>query len=254
MPLNWGIEAKKWQLAMRTLQPLSFSQSLKAVLAGLSTGLITPNRIGNFIGRTYHLKNEVKTKATFLTFLTNLAQYLTTISVGLVGLFFISTQKVGVNLGYLSGVGIIVLGCAIGCYFKPAVIYIKKLHKWYPSKILEGIKHVKEAPNEQKRIILFLSYLRYAVFVFQYALILYAFAKGHSFTVLIIHITVVYLIMTVTPALFFGKLIVREGAALLVFSALSISTPAILISGFVLWFINLALPSLIGARFLFAKK
>lgn len=254
MPINWGIEAWKWKIVMQSLREFSIMQALRSVLAGITTGIITPNRIGNFIGRTYQLEKGIKTKATFLTFLTNLAQYITTISFGLVGLFFFGIEKFHVDPVLVGSISLALLFLGFYVYFKPSFMYIKALHKWYPNRILEGIEHVQSAPVDQKLKVLLLSQVRYSVFILQYALLLLVFTKNHSLTDFVFPVMLVYFIMTITPSLFFGKLIVREASALLVLSMLNISTPIILISGFVLWCVNLALPSLIGAGFLFAKK
>src|SRR5690349_20412162 len=49
IPLNWGLEAKKWQVSMRSVYPVNFMQSLKAVLAGVSFSVTMPNRIGEYL-------------------------------------------------------------------------------------------------------------------------------------------------------------------------------------------------------------
>lgn len=51
MPLNWAIETAKWQLLLSGTVSQSFGDALKSVLAGLNTGFVTPNRIGEFAGR-----------------------------------------------------------------------------------------------------------------------------------------------------------------------------------------------------------
>lgn len=90
MPLNWSLEAIKWRFSMQLVYPYTFLGALKAVLAGLSTGLITPNRLGNFIGRVQHLPPDLKTKGTLLTMFCNVAQFIITILAGVVALVFFS--------------------------------------------------------------------------------------------------------------------------------------------------------------------
>ena len=66
-------------------------------------------------------------------------------------------------------------------------------------------------------------------------------------------ISVVFLITTIIPSLFFGKLFVREASALFVFSEMGISSPVILMTVFILWLINLALLSFVLAYILIKK-
>ena len=45
MVVNWGIEARKWQLVIRRLQPISFFRSFKATFSGTTLAFFTPNRM-----------------------------------------------------------------------------------------------------------------------------------------------------------------------------------------------------------------
>ena len=52
----------------------------------------------------------------------------------------------------------------------------------------------------------------------------------------------------------FGKLFVREASALFVLTKIGVPNTVIILTGFVLWLINVAIPSLIGGSLLIAKK
>ena len=58
LPINWAIEAKKWQMLCRPFEPQPFTQALQAVLGALVPAFITPNRIGEIVGRPMFLKKE----------------------------------------------------------------------------------------------------------------------------------------------------------------------------------------------------
>ena len=60
--------------------------------------------------------------------------------------------------------------------------------------------------------------MRYFVFVSQYVLILIVLNQDMDILVLFCAVAVMYLIMTLIPSLFMGKLFVREAAGLIVFS------------------------------------
>ncbi len=51
MPLNWWLEARKWQLLLHAFLPWPFGRVLRATLAGVSVSAATPNRIGEIGGR-----------------------------------------------------------------------------------------------------------------------------------------------------------------------------------------------------------
>ena len=79
MFFNWGLEAFKWKLLVQKIENLSWLESIKSVLAGLASGLLTPNRVGNFVGRLAFIKKENHNKALINTLIGNLAQFLSTI-------------------------------------------------------------------------------------------------------------------------------------------------------------------------------
>lgn len=254
MILNWSVEALKWKRLMVSLQQLRFFTALKGVLAGLSTGILTPNRLGNFIGRTLMLNPEKRVKAALLTILANLAQFIVTIFFGCLGLSFIGISFFESSTVLLLLLGAVFLMFALAFYLKPSRINRKPFNFFFGRNMEEGILFISNASNPLKLSVLSLSALRYFIFVIQYGLLLIVFNQVHLWPVLFAHISVVYLLMTLIPSLFFGKLFVREAAALLVLSHLGIPDAVIILSGFLLWFINIALPSLAGAVFLIGKK
>jgi len=46
MCVNWGIEARKWHVLVRRVQPINFFTAIRAVLSGVSLSLFVPNGIG----------------------------------------------------------------------------------------------------------------------------------------------------------------------------------------------------------------
>ena len=48
---NWGFEAIKWKYMIKKIEYITFSVALKSVFAGVSTGIFTPNRVGEFAGK-----------------------------------------------------------------------------------------------------------------------------------------------------------------------------------------------------------
>ena len=254
MTLNWWLEILKWKILMKSTQELSWKQASLSVLAGISTGLVTPNRIGNFIGRSIYAKQEVKTKAVLLTFHANLAQFCATILFGIVGLLWLGIDRLELAPElYLP----LVLGLAfvgLWIYFKPILLNFYPLNKLYSNAIKDGIKNVNESPFSLKLLVLFLSLLRYAVFLTQYVLLLLAFGADLSLLSLMASIALVFLFSTLFPSILFGKLFVREASALFVLSEMGVDATVILITAFLLWLINLALPALSGVGILMGKK
>ena len=59
--VNWGLEAKKWQYAVRDIQKITVLKAFKLTITGITMGLLTPNRIGEIPARALLLnKNSFK--------------------------------------------------------------------------------------------------------------------------------------------------------------------------------------------------
>lgn len=250
VPINWGMEAKKWQILSNIFHPISFYTAIKATLAGLSSGILTPNRLGNFIGRLAFVPKSKHKLATAYTFLGNMAQFSATIGIGFSGfLFWILKHKSVTNPFIYVLISLTFLGITIGLYFYPQILYKKQI-KW---KFLSGWYAQLHTLNDFKKSIkwnvLLWSISRFFIFSIQYGLIILAFKPELKFTTVLLMVQATYVITTLVPSLFFGKLFVRESVALVVFSSLELSQPQILTAAFLLWGMNLMIPSIIGSWF-----
>jgi len=254
MPINWLIETIKWRLLIKGVYKQSFIKTIASVLSGVSTSLLTPNRIGNFIGRTVYLDKEVKTNAIIRTIHSNLAQFIASIVFGFVGLVLLDFDGSIVDISTIRYSAIIIFLVALSIYFYPKMIDFNPLNRMYSEQMKMSLVGINQLNVGLKTGILFLSLLRYLVFLFQFYLLLKCFNAQASIDVIIPAIAVVYLITTIIPSFLFGKLFVREASALFVLTEFGISSPIILSTVFILWVINLAVPALIGAVILIKDK
>ena len=94
MWVNWGIEARKWQLAIRQLQTISFASAFKAVFTGTTIAFFTPNRIGEYMGRILYINEANRIQAISLTIVCSMAQLLVTLSAGFTALFVLKSNIV----------------------------------------------------------------------------------------------------------------------------------------------------------------
>src|SRR5688500_3856291 len=89
MFINWGIEARKWQLAVRRIQRVGFYNSLRAIFAGTTLGFFTPNRMGEYLGRMWFIREGSRLRAISLTIVCSMAQLLVTLLAGCIGIYFL---------------------------------------------------------------------------------------------------------------------------------------------------------------------
>jgi len=250
MVFNWGIEAKKWQILLQGVQELSFANSFKSVLSGLSSGLLTPNRIGNFVGRLAYVDKKNHNQAVVNTLIGNLAQFISTVVLGVIGCFFLLFLKFDIqNDIWIVIVSIFFSSLACYVYFKPSVINFAPVNKLFGDQTKLSIQEINHSSTSLKLKVLGLSVARYIVFCVQYFLLFNAFGLEIPAIVLFSLITTVFLLTTLIPSLLFGKLFVRESVAVFIFSLASIDLSLILLVAFLLWGINLAIPAVIGSAF-----
>ncbi len=234
---NYYFEYKKWDLTIKTIQlKTTFQLKIQSFFAGIITGMITPNMQGNFIGRIYYFQRRERINIVLLTLISNLGQFCTTISLGLIGFWFANEQHQSVSIIPFI---ILIFGLLFYFYFDH-FSFVNKHFKW-----LLNIKSLLKKHNYYRLKILFYSVIRTLIFSFQFLFIFHAF--GVEFQTKIFWLILeLYLFTTLAPSLFLGKLFVRETIALYVFSTVLIADEIIILTSLTIWIINLLIPTLLG--------
>ncbi|MBC7903881.1 MAG: flippase-like domain-containing protein, partial [Gemmatimonadaceae bacterium] len=165
--VNWGLEARKWQILIRYIQPISFLKAFKATLAGLAFAMNTLNRIGEYGGRVVFVQHGLRWKAVSLTIIGSISQLIITLVFGIAGLFFVINHPSGdYDLWIkvlLSGTVFVTTGL-IFLYFRFG--FMIKLLARIP-RTARFLQHVNVIENLPVRIllrVLLLSGIRYIVF------------------------------------------------------------------------------------------
>ena len=264
MFVNWGIEAKKWQLLINHLQQFSFHKALKSVLAGCSITMLTPNRVGEFGGRIIYVDNSNKIKAISLTIVGSISQLLVTLIMGCFGLFFLKyfSNESGNILeilpnfwqSFIMSLSVIVTSVLLVFYLR--LSWIVKLIEKVPvlQSFIRHISVLQEFNNMQLIQILSLSCLRYLVFVLQYVLLLQVIQIHIAGLLAFMLITIFYLCMAIVPTFGFIELPVRIGASweiLKLYTTNEVGVGAVALG---IWLINLVIPALIGSILILSNK
>ena len=101
MLVNVLAEAIKWKMVVRDTNPIGLGTSLKSVFVGQAFAFYTPNRIGEYAGRTLFLSAGNKLMGLAQMAWTSYAQLLVTIIIGTVALFVNITLYPGINIDWL---------------------------------------------------------------------------------------------------------------------------------------------------------
>ena len=95
---------------------------------------------------------------------------------------------------------------------------------------------------------------RFAVFSFQYFLLLQFFNLSVSATESFILIALYFFLISLIPTFALSELGVRGSVAILLFCVDGVNCAPVFASTFLLWIINLALPAVIGSVFVYQLK
>jgi Lysylphosphatidylglycerol synthase TM region len=264
MLLNWGIEARKWQLLVLHVQQFSFVQAFKSVLAGCSITMLTPNRIGEYGGRILFLKEENRIKAISLNIASSISQLLITMVMGCAGLIFLrffshnNSNALQVLPDFWGNVLIYfsITGTILLFLFYIRLAWLVRLIEKVPA-FTKAVKHITvldEFSASQLLRILSLSLLRYLVFVLQYILLLQVMEVNIAWGLSFWLITVFYLVMAVAPTIGFLELPVRAKASMELMKLYSTNTLGIETAALAIWLINLVIPALIGSVLILGIK
>jgi len=264
MFLNWGVESVKWRYLIRSLEKISLRKSLIAVVAGITISSFTPNRIGEYGGRVLVLSPENRWKGVVLTIIGSIAQMLTTIFMGLIAFLllfkiFAFEKTFETVLIIAAPLSIVILSVF---YFKVNLL-IKIISK---IKFLKRIvKHVSVLNNISKMdlcVVLVLSIFRFFIFSFQFFLLLDICELNLTLYTSFALTSLVFFILAAIPTVALSEFGVRGSISLFIFGLFYATLGldfnplkiGVVTAAFLLWLINIAIPTLIGAFLIFKLK
>jgi hypothetical protein len=253
--VNWGLEARKWQLLMQVLQPISFLAAFRSVLCGVTFSLNTPNRMGEFAGRILFVDEGKRIKAVTLSIAGGLAQLIITMLMGCLGIIYLlyhtntSASLMGISAFWLR----IFLYSSI---LSTLVFILFFFRMGWMTRLLEKLpyagrfsKYIKVLDTFDAKILLrllFISLFRYIVFVLQYIFMLQLLQVEQNVWTGFWIVTVMFWVLAIIPSIAIAELGIRGSVAKTMF-AYSTKILGILTATFGIWFVNLFIPALIGS-------
>jgi Lysylphosphatidylglycerol synthase TM region len=260
--VNWGLEARKWQVLMQVLQPISFITAFKSVLCGVTFSLNTPNRMGEYGGRILFVEEGKRIKAITLSIAGGMAQLIITMLMGCLGLLYLLLKSqtteliMGISAFWLR---IFLYGSLLGTiifvfFFFRMGWLIRLLQKLpYSNRFSKYINVLETFDAKILLRLLSISFFRYIIFVLQYIFMLQLLQVEQSIWTGLWIITVMFWILAIIPSFAIADLGIRGTVAKTLFSYSS-NTLGILTATFGIWFVNLFIPALIGSLLILGIK
>lgn len=270
MLLNWGIESVKWKLLINQAEKVSFVTSYEAVLGGLAASVFTPNRVGEFIGRVFILRRTDPLKAILLTIVGSFSQLLVTIFMGTVAYLFFAPRYLPALMfdstwlvtGFSFTLLILSL-IAIITYFNISVLHRISIliPEKYSNRVRNSIDAMADCPKPLLLKTALLSALRYLVFSTQFYLAIRLMGLGFTVVQCMMVIPVIYLALAAIPTVALTELGVRGSVSVFLFGLLAgiagldaRNALAVVSASTLIWFVNIAVPSLAGVLVIFRLK
>jgi hypothetical protein len=253
MPFNWWLETRKWHIVMQKHEAVTNRQSWQSVCAGIVLSIITPNQVGDIVGKAIYLQSFDKIKGAVVSLLGGLAQTIASVTFGLLSIWWLAYGHRDIPFPLFIGGYVLIVPFLIGLYYVYFHIqWIEKLIRW--KKIQTYVQAFTQYTVEELRKILLLSLARFCVFSFQYFLLLRFFNVGISLFDAMLCISSIFLVQGFLPSFILIQIGVRGAAALFFFGLFSFNSAGILLAAYGLWIINMMLPAIPGLYYLLKLK
>jgi hypothetical protein len=257
LPINWMLEAIKWRRLLLTIEKLNWTNTIKGVVAGITTGFFTPNRVGEMAGRIVYLPEEKRKAGVTACLLNSITQntIMTVCGIPACIIFFSNTQG-GIEsdmAGFLLLMILLSLGL-ITLYWLLPKIGDKLSNSNLSDKAKAFIICLKYYSKRDLIVMMGISLGRYIVFCTQFYCMLHFFGINLSIWQALIAIPSNYLLVTFTPSLAYSEAAVRSSASLLFIGAYSSKVVNIALAGISIWAVNFVIPMIIGTLVMLLDK
>ncbi len=246
------MEALKWKKITEQIEEISFTTAYKSILSGICLGNLAPGRATEFVAKIFFFQQQNRSKITVLHFVNGMFQLCITILAG--------SASILISLGTFSQNKIIVyvtlsLAVIVFIAFVISLVKIKWLLKFVTKKINKTNEHFEFSLSRKLISLLFgYSILRYFVFIAQFLLVIFAISAIDFSVNLVVGIAMYFLITTIIPMISFIEPAIRASIALIVFSNCGLSNLEMVLSGILIWLLNIVLPSIAGYLILINQK
>ena len=244
MCFNFFIESVKWKIAVASTNPISIVKSIQSVFVGQAFAFFTPNRIGEFVGRTLFLETGNKMMGMAQMAWAAYAQLLVTICVGVLAIYL--------NLSFYGMTDwfwwVKMLSPGIGLL---AIFLFFYKNEWKGK--LQFLNRL-QIDNPIKWKLLLLSLLRYTVFMLQYVWVAGMLKMNIDLFSLVFSIAILFLCLSILPTISITELVVRGQVLLFLLAPFYDQKMMIIALSSLIWAVNFLFPAIIGSFLLLSYR
>lgn len=254
MLVNWLIEAVKWKRLISSVERISLWLAVESVFCGLTWAVFTPNRLGEYGGRVFFLSPKRRVVGVVAMAVGQIAQLVIVCVLGAISTCIFIYKFVPLDIRLFAAIcGATTLFCLFFLVFYFNI-------KWL-NRILLSIKFTRKygkfyailaryQTRELATLILF-SLVRYTISSLQYLIMFLWLIPGVNFFEVLVIVSVQFLVQTTLPSLGLIDIGVRSVTAVTLFKYITSQSTAIVACTASIWLINIIIPAILGAYFVF---
>jgi uncharacterized membrane protein YbhN (UPF0104 family) len=242
------------------VQAVSFFKAFKAILSGVSFSVSTPNQVGEYLGRILYMDEGNRLRTIALTIVSSISQLIITLIMGCIGLFVLmpqigSLQVISFPWDRMILYGVILVLIVILLFYFRLSLIVKWFHRIAGNQRYIYLVEALESLSAGLLLrLLFLSAVRFLVFILQYYLLFVLFSVDISWAETFFAASVNFLVMAAIPSLAIADIGLRSEVGLRLFGLFSTNSLGILMTSICIWFINLILPAIAGSLLILGIK
>lgn len=254
MPVNLFLQIFKWRYLVSLVHPkVTWNETYGSLLAGISFGIITPGRIGEY-SRSLFIKNVPPLKLVGLTVIDKFYNLGCTVAFGLPALMTLPWAK-NIISGYMFGLMMLFIFSINGILLwaavdpRPVRSLIYALQMMFPRKdhiaqLLGGLDRFS-APQARKTLVL--SLMHYTVFHLQYFFLISGFANIDLLSSL--RAAAAILLTKSALPIAIGDLGLDQHISMQFFREFGVADAAAFNASILMFATNILIPALIGVLF-----
>lgn len=257
---NWYLESIKWKALVKSYMNVTIKDAIRTIAIGISAGIVTPARIGEYVGRAYSTPNKYRMQALSATLLSSIAQNFWNLLIGATLCIMVLYELIFEELIVNSGLVLILMASLGACFFiyfnisnVLTVIFnlLDRFKMFQNNTKREVLTHLD---SYNKIYVLMLSLCRYCVYFFQYVIIIHLLDVELDFVYVCGIISMIFMIQSLIFLPGIVQVMMRGEVAIWAWGLVKVSATKALTATYLLWGINLFIPALIGMVFLFYYK
>jgi len=249
MPVNLLLEAIKWKRLLKLDPPMGWWWSLRAVSTGLTIGLFTPSRLGEFGGRIMYVQKRWRMAALWATLLSSFGQLVVLFCAGM-----LLSPRWLVAQGYLGDV-FLVWGSVVGAllalgflwfFLKSDALATQLIRLRLSAFWRKKLTLIRRYSAAELREVLLFSGLRLVSYNLQLCLLWLVFDLQISFGAALLLSPLLFFFQAGLPGFVLTDLGVRGSIALFLLADYADSAWQLVLPSYSLWLLNVILPALLG--------